>query len=63
MFFSIVVSALENPIVEECKMPQILTTNKGTYYIATSHFFGKYFILCNFKFQLNYIMLVLVDIV
>ena len=37
MLFSIVAGALENPIVEECKMPQILTTNKGTYCIATSH--------------------------
>ena len=37
MWFSIVAVAFENPIVEECKMPQILTTNKGTYCIATSY--------------------------
>ena len=37
-------------------MPQILTKNKGTYYIATSYvwaFLGEYFVLCNFKLQLK----------
>ena len=38
-------------------MPQIITTNKGTYCIATSHvlaIFKKiYFVLCNFKLQLK----------
>ena len=46
-------------------MPQILTTNKGTYCIATSHvlaIFWKIFILCNFKLQLK-LHNVLVDIV
>ena len=49
MFFSIVAGALENPIVKGCKMPQILTANKGTYCIATSHVFRKYFVLCNYN--------------
>ena len=47
LFTSIEAVALENPIVEECNIPQILSTNKGIYIsllVMFGLFLGEYFV-------------------